>query len=293
MKDDDWTIDSRCIRCDAARHWAPGLIGTDALGRSRVERQPATPDEVAMFWRAAVACPTQSIRNAATPRAPEGVFPLVLTPDVSILGHNSRRSFGAHSYLVQRPDGHVMTEAPRFERRLVERIDALGGVRHVLLGHRDDIGDAQRWAEHYGARVWIHRDEADAAPFATDVIDGERAEVAPGVLALLAPGHTQGHLVFHVDERWLFTGDTLHWNPRRNELDVTPLQTWYSWAVLTDTVEQLASLHVEGVFPTHGMWRLLSASDYRTSMQTLATGMRAAGQESWGQREGTTYGWYR
>lgn len=36
----DWYADTRCIRCDAARHWAPGLIGADAAGRSFVARQP-------------------------------------------------------------------------------------------------------------------------------------------------------------------------------------------------------------------------------------------------------------
>ena len=28
----DWFVDSRCIRCDAARHWAPELIGLDPPG---------------------------------------------------------------------------------------------------------------------------------------------------------------------------------------------------------------------------------------------------------------------
>ena len=35
-----WYVDTRCVRCDAARHWGPGLIETDDAGRSFVARQP-------------------------------------------------------------------------------------------------------------------------------------------------------------------------------------------------------------------------------------------------------------
>ena len=62
-----WFVDTRCIRCDAARHWAPGLIGADEQGRSFVARQPARPEEEAQLWRAAGACPTQSIASTSRP----------------------------------------------------------------------------------------------------------------------------------------------------------------------------------------------------------------------------------
>ena len=35
-------------------------------------------------------------------------------------------------------------------------------------------------------------------------------------------GHTKGHVVYRVDDRFLFTGDALPWNHRRNEVDVAP-----------------------------------------------------------------------
>ena len=35
-----WYVDNRCVRCDAARHWAPDLIEMDDAGRSFVARQP-------------------------------------------------------------------------------------------------------------------------------------------------------------------------------------------------------------------------------------------------------------
>ena len=57
-----------------------------------------------------------------------------------------------------------MVDAPRYTRSLTGPIDALGGVAHVLLTHRDDVADAPRWAERYGARVWIHEADRSAAP---------------------------------------------------------------------------------------------------------------------------------
>ena len=134
--DGPWFVDTRCIRCDAARHWAPGLVEMDASGLSYVARQPESPEEIAALWRAAVACPTQSIGTTEARRPSQPAFPFELTPGVYALGHNARESFGAHSYLVPRPDGNLMTDSPRFTRGLAELVDDLGGVRHVLLSHR-------------------------------------------------------------------------------------------------------------------------------------------------------------
>ena len=38
-----WFVDTRCIRCDVARHWAPGLIEMDSAGRSYLARQARRP----------------------------------------------------------------------------------------------------------------------------------------------------------------------------------------------------------------------------------------------------------
>ena len=58
-----WFVDTRCFRCDAARNWAPDLIGMDAAGRSVLTSQPLGTEQEAELWRAAAACPTKSIGN--------------------------------------------------------------------------------------------------------------------------------------------------------------------------------------------------------------------------------------
>ena len=288
-----WFVDTRCIRCDAARHWAPGLIEMDEAGLSFVARQPENAEETDALWRAAVACPTQSIGTAEARRPPRPAFPYELTPGVYALGHNARSSFGAHSYLVPRPDGNLMTDSPRFTRGLAKLIDDLGGVRHVLLSHRDDVADADRWADRYSADVWIHAADADAAPYATVVLEGdEPVEAAAGVTVLPAPGHTEGSVVFHVDDRWLFTGDTLHWNHRRGELDVFAGAMFHSWETLAASIARLAELPVEWVFPGHGNWHHVGTALYAEQMAILGPAMRQTGRPGWSARPQTAYDWY-
>lgn len=288
-----WFVDTRCIRCDAARNWAPGLIGMDETGRSVIVSQPVAPEDKAAMWRAAAACPTKSIGNLEQPIEPAGIFPHPLTDGVFALGNNALSSFAAHSFLVTRPEGNLMIDSPRFTRRLAASVDDLGGVAHVLLTHRDDVADYDRWAERYGARVWIGEADADAAPLATDLTGSDDVTpIALDALSIPAPGHTMGHVVYHVDDRLLFTGDTLHWNHRREELDVFPNQTFHSWDVLADTMDRLTALNVEWVFAGHGMWHHVGVAEWTRQMTALGPAMRHMGQRGWAQRPNATYNWY-
>jgi glyoxylase-like metal-dependent hydrolase (beta-lactamase superfamily II) len=278
----DWFVDTRCIGCDVARHWAPELIGEDGSDLSYMRRQPRTPEEEAAMWRAAEACPTQSIGHRAVRRPPSAPFPYELTPGVLAMGHNDRSSFGAHSYLASHRGENYLVDSPRYLKSLAERVDGLGGIAHVLLTHQDDVADADQWADRYGARVWIHEDDARAAPYATDVVRGtDPVDVAAGVTIVPIPGHTSGSVAFHFDDGWLFTGDSLHWNRHRGHLDVFAGATWYSWDRLADSMDRLRALRVEWLFPGHGIWHEVGAATYATEMAALGTAMREHGQARW------------
>ncbi|MEZ5238274.1 MAG: MBL fold metallo-hydrolase [Microthrixaceae bacterium] len=281
----DWFVDTRCIDCDVARQWAPELVGIDADGLSYVARQPSSEAEASAMWRAALACPTRSIGNRSVPRPPTDPVPFELTPGVLAMGHNARSSFGAHSYLLPRPEGNVLVDSPRYSRPLAEQVDDLGGIAHILLSHRDDIADANRWADRYGSRAWIHIDDSDAAPWATDRVEGDAPlPVAPGITIVPAPGHTRGSVVVHVDQSWLFTGDSLHWNRQRGTLDVFARQTWHSWDVLAESMALLSHLEVEWVFPGHGMWHRIGPEEYAGQMARLASSMREVSRTDWSRR---------
>lgn len=283
--DGEWFVDTRCIDCDVARQWAQGLIEADDSGLSFVARQPDSDEEQAAMWRAAEACPTRSIGHRSLRRPAAPAFPFELTPGVFALGHTDRHSFGAHSYLVVRPGTNLLVDSPRYLHSLAEQVDDLGGVDHVLLSHRDDVADAERWADRYGARVWIHSEDVAAAPFATDVVSGlDPVEVADAVTIVPVPGHTRGSVTFHVADRWLFTGDTLHWHRRRECLDVFAGQTWYSWDRLADSMDVMAQLRVEWVFPGHGLWHRVGFDTYAAEMAELGPAMRRVGRTAWRRR---------
>jgi glyoxylase-like metal-dependent hydrolase (beta-lactamase superfamily II) len=254
--DGPWFVDDRCIDCDAARQVAPGLVVRDpGDGVSVFARQPATADEVAMAWRAVLVCPTRSVGHETIRQPPAGVFPHHLGDDVHRLGHNSVDSFGAHSYLVVRAGGNLMIDAPRWTRQLLEPIAALGGIDAVLLTHRDDVADADRYARHFGASVWIHADDRSAAPYATDLVHGTAArEVLSGVTGFPAPGHTRGSVLWHVDDHLLFSGDSLAWDPRRERLTAFRDACWFSWEAQTASLDRFArsSLRFDRLFCGHG-----------------------------------------
>ncbi len=70
----------------------------------------------------------------------------------------------------------------------------------------------ERWAEHFGARAWIHDDDADAAPWASHRLHGPGdTEIRPGLTVVPLPGHTKGSVAYLLDETFLFSGDSLAW----------------------------------------------------------------------------------
>ena len=105
-----------------------------------------------------------------------------------------------------------MVDAPHWSLDVVESAEAHGGIYHVLLTHQDDVADTQRYAEHFKAASGSARRTEHAAPFATDVLTSDReTDIAGGVTAVPMPGRPPGSVVYLVDERWLFTGDSFAW----------------------------------------------------------------------------------
>jgi len=310
----EWFVDSRCIDCDAARQVAPGLVVRNRSdGNSVFVRQPETADEIEMAWRAVMVCPTRSVGHATLKRPDMPVFPENLGDEVYRLGHNARSSFGAHSYLVRRSGANLMVDAPRWTREVVAPLEGLGGVDHVLLSHRDDIADAERYAEHFGARVWIHADDSDAAPFATDIIEGddpavivdgsgsdssvavtsarsacagsgdESDEMAVGadaggageVVVFAVPGHTKGSVLYLVDGHLLFTGDSLCRHPRRQALHAFRDACWYSWEAQTAALGRFAAgeYRFDRLFAGHGWNHDASADVFQRLLHELVARM--------------------
>ena len=270
-----WFVDTRCIDCGTCQELVPETFGA-VSSQAVVLAQPSDPAHERSAWLAATACPTQSIgRMPRTPR-PAALYPHPVDGPVFDLGHTSEDSFGATSYLVLRPDGNLMIDSPRFTRSLTRPLDELGGVAHVLLTHRDDVADAPRWAERYGARLWIHEADRRAAPSATDIIRGDAStHVAPGVVAIPVPGHTRGSVVFAVDATWLFSGDSLAWDHDDQDLTAFRSACWYSWTEQTESLARLAeATSFSWVLPGHGARVGLDPADAHRRLLALVERMR-------------------
>jgi glyoxylase-like metal-dependent hydrolase (beta-lactamase superfamily II) len=270
----EWYVDTRCTDCGAARTVAPGLI-VEQDGQSVFARQPKTQSEVEMAWRARLLCPTASVKTESHAEMPEGVFPEKMTENVFRLGYNAASSYGAHAFLIRRSAGNAMVDSPRFTRVVTKQLEEWGGLSDILLTHRDDVADAGRYAQHFGARVWIHEADRAVARFATGILRGAAAVAIGGdVLAIPVPGHTEGCVAYLYDQRRLFTGDSLAWNFETNDLAAWRDYCWYSWTEQTKSLERLLAYPFEWVFAGHGGSKGLTADEMHQRLTALVEQMR-------------------
>jgi glyoxylase-like metal-dependent hydrolase (beta-lactamase superfamily II) len=276
-----WYVDTTCINCDVSRQCAPWMFG-EADGQAIVIRQPGTPEEVVAATRALLACPTASIGVEGAKPAVDGLFPEHVDGDVFYCGYTSRDSFGANSFFAGRAGSNLLVDAPRFVPPLVRAFEAAGGISHILLTHQDDVADAQRYAERFSARVWIHEWDARAAPFATDLIRGmEPTRIGPDLLAIPVPGHTRGSVVYLLESRFLFTGDSLYWSRRRGRLSAFRDACWYSWEEQARSLARLLEHTFTWVLPGHGNRAQGEAGEWRRQLGALVGEMRSQADSEW------------
>src|SRR5262249_25138228 len=70
-------------------------------------------------------------------------------------------------------------------------------------------------------------------------------------------------------------------NRHRGHLDVFAGATWYSWDELASSMDRLAGLRVDWVFPGHGIWQEVGAATYTAEMAALGPALREHGQARW------------
>jgi glyoxylase-like metal-dependent hydrolase (beta-lactamase superfamily II)/ferredoxin len=272
----DWFVDDRCIGCGGSVSIAPALFALASDGRRFVmARQPVTEEELLQAQLAAEVCPSRSIGTESGAKWRRH-HPWEIAPGVWRTGSNSPKAAGGNAFVVRGAAGNVLVDSPRFTSALQAWIESLGGIATILLTHRDDVGDAERYAEAFGAEVAIHAADADAAPFADRILTGvDPHEVVPGVLAIPTPGHTEGHVMYLTRDGTLFTGDSLGWDPYRHGLSAEPYMCWYSWAVQVDSLERLSRHAFTRVVPTHGtISPTLEPDDMRQRLQALVGRLR-------------------
>jgi glyoxylase-like metal-dependent hydrolase (beta-lactamase superfamily II)/ferredoxin len=271
----EFFVDSTCIDCDTCRQLAPAVFG-ETGEHAFVHHQPESAEERRHALQALVCCPTGSIGSLGEGR-PQSVmdnFPLSIEDPVYYCGFNSPKSYGGNSYFVRHPQGNWLIDSPKYLPRLVRQFEKLGGIANIFLTHRDDVADAERYAERFGSKRVIHRAEIASQPGAEVVLDGNEPEqLGADFLAIPTPGHTAGHCVLLFRERYLFTGDHLDWDRHERMLDASRDYCWYSWEQQTESMRRLAKFKFEWVLPGHGQRVYLPADEMRRQMDALVERM--------------------
>ena len=271
-------VDDSCIDCDACRTIAPATFARSRrLGQSYVAAQPTGADGEARALMAVVACPTASI--GTSPKRPLGLapaaFPERIDDDVYDCGWRAESSYGAASYLIVRPRGNVMIDSPRASKPLYERIAALGGVRTLVLSHRDDVADQAAFARRFGCERVMHTADAGALPIERLVAGDDPVALDDELLVIPVPGHTRGSVALLYRDKFLFTGDHLWWDEDDERLDMGRGVCWYSWRDQLRSLERLRDYRFEWVLPGHGRrFRAPSAAAMRAALDETIVRLR-------------------
>lgn len=266
----DFYVDSTCIDCDACRQIAPSVFH-DIGQTSAVFHQPSSDEEVLQAQKALISCPTASIGTSRRydMSAALAAYPEKIAGDVHFCGFTSESSFGAFSYLIRRAGANILIDSPRFAGPLVKNIEAMGGVRRMLLTHQDDVADHQKFHDRFGCARVIHRDDVRASTRSVELqpAGSEPIELEPDLLMIPTPGHTKGHAVYLYQETFLFTGDHLAWSESRGHLYAFRSACWHSWEEQIRSMQRLLAFRFEHVLPGHGRPVRLPAPAMRASLE--------------------------
>ena len=272
-------VDATCINCDTCRQLAPDSF--QEVGEySAVTIQPESDERLHQAYQALLACPVGSIGTERSDKTrlqqAMSSFPILLDGGVFDCGFNSEKSFGANSYFIRHSEGNWLVDSPRYIKHLVDAIERMGGLRYILLTHEDDVADAARYAARFGATRIIHRADAEAMPDAEWIVDGSDViPLTPQFDLIPVPGHTPGSSALLYDQRFLFTGDHLWWEPETRSLQAPRRLVWRSRAMVL-SLERLLDYRFEWVLPGHGDRIKLTPEDMRNHLRLLVDHRLAA-----------------
>lgn len=116
----------------------------------------------------------------------------------------NRATGGGSSYLITRPEGNVLIDAPAWSEEHNQALQALGGVTHWFFTHRGGIGEVERWFKVMQPQILIHEQEAFLVNAPVAFRFAQDCEIA-GLALVWTPGHSPGSTCL----RWrdtLFSG---------------------------------------------------------------------------------------
>ncbi len=268
-------VDSSCIDCGSCWQIDPKHFARKE-NNSYVHTQPNGKKEVHKALLALLDCPVAAIgiQEKISEVLSNDIFPILvykhLSGDVYYCGWSSKRSYGASSWLILRPEGNILIDSPRWSPPLAREIRRMGGVSQMFLTHRDDVADHALWAKAFNCERWIHKEDADAAPEAEKLVLGIDPLLIGKTLKLIpSPGHTAGSIVILLGEhrQILFSGDHLWWNPEKEVLVASKRYCWWNWSEQLKSVQRLLDLDVKWLLPGHGHAHMFKKGEWKKALE--------------------------
>ena len=159
---------------------------------------------------------------------------------------DASRDIDFHSVLWQRagvrPRGNVVVDPLPMTDHDRAHLDALGGVRWIVITNSDHVRDAADLAAATGAEILGPQGESAAFPIPCRRWLGHESEVVPGLNALELHGSkTPGELALVLDGTTLITGDLVRCH-EGGRLCLLPDAKLGNRAEAVQSVRQLAAL---------------------------------------------------
>lgn len=267
-------IDSSCINCGSCWQIDP-LHFVPTTDAAYVSKQPYGEKEIQKALLAVIDCPVAAIHSPTKFSINDSIncFPILVSKHpagkVYYCGWSSRLSFGASSWLIIKPEGNILIDSPRWSAPLARQIKKMGGLKHIVLTHRDDVADHNDWAKAFNCERWIHKNDADAAPEAEKQIIGlEEIFLEKEIKLIPSPGHTKGSIVVVLGDKKqiVFSGDHLWWNQQKQSLIASKDYCWWNWAEQLKSVERLLELDVSWLLPGHGHAKEFKPGEWHTAI---------------------------
>lgn len=154
----------------------------------------------------------------------------------------------------------------------------MGGIRWMVLTHRDDVADHELFAQRFGCERILHSADVSGNLRGVEkLISGcEPIGLDHDLTLIPVPGHTRGHLCLLYQDRFLFTGDHLAWDDEAGALTAFRDYCWYSWPEQIRSMEKLLGFDFEWVLPGHGRrYHAASCEEMRRKLSACVEWMRS------------------
>ncbi len=202
---------------------------------------------------------------------------MLIEDEVYYCGFNSIKSAGANAYFIARPGGNWLVSTPKFVPHLVNKFEKLGGVKHIFISHRDDLGETEKYQERFRSNTIIHRKDLDCYPQAGTVLEGqEQIDFEPAFKIIPTPGHTEGHCMLLYHDKFLFTADSLRFNRETLQVELwNPYWTWFSYQAQVDSVARLHRYRFQWILTSHGQRVKLAEAEMSENLKRAIEKARA------------------